>query len=485
MRIAVLSTLPAIGGAGSAAWRLTRALADFGHECSFFILEGPGNSLHIPLIDKDNTPLLPALFRHWSDLTTPEALTANAVELFSDAVTSLNISLPLPEAIHKAEVIHLHWVAGMLFSPALLQAIAGKKVVWTLHDANAFTGGCHYTGACRAFKSHCCNCPLLKKRGANDISARSFHLKEQTYPFINPFIVTPSAWLGKEVKAGALLGKYPVSTIPNPINTESFHPPRDISALRRKLNLPEDAFIILSGCEHLHNPRKNTKALFEALELLSPKAPDLPLTVLLYGYGQSPKCAFPVHHFGYVDNETVMAELYGAADIFIHTSLQDNLPLSLCEAQLCGTPTLCFAIGGCPETMLPGKTGFLVAEITSQALAESLGLIIATRNKLPDMREAARAFAVERFAPNAAAAAYTEVFAKTQAASGLMPDNPLYTVLLQNQITTLKLLKKNNVHIYLNNINLRIGRILPRFMMRYLKKIYIWIRAFVANLRSS
>jgi glycosyltransferase involved in cell wall biosynthesis len=325
----------------------------------------------------------------------------------------------------------------MVFSPALLHALAGKKVIWTLHDENAFTGGCHYAGSCRSFQARCYNCPLLKRSGPDDASARCFRLKEQLYPLLNPSLVTPSAWLAEKVKASTLLGNYSVSAIPNPLNMEDFQPPQDRRALREKLGLPEDAFVILSGCEDLGNARKNIKALFEALALLSGRSPDVPVVIMLYGNGQPPDLAFPVHHFGYVADQAAMAELCGAADLFVHTALQDNLPLTLCEAQAYGTPTLSFAVGGCPETMLPGKTGFLVAETSARALAEKLREIIAARGNLAGMRTAARAFAEERFDPHAVAAAYTEVFEKTQAAPGLKSSEPLFAELVQNQIASL------------------------------------------------
>jgi glycosyltransferase involved in cell wall biosynthesis len=440
MRIAVLSTLPATGGAGGAAWRLTHALTNFGHECSFFILQGSSNPLHIPLLHNDGVLLLPALFSHWNALVVPEAMAATATDLFSDTITALHASHSLPKAIHEAEVIHLHWVAGILFSPALLSLMTDKKIIWTLHDTNAFTGGCHYTGTCRSFQSQCRDCRLLKKPSNNDASAKSFLLKERLYPLLNPSIVTPSTWLAEEVKNSALLKKYPVTTIPNPLDLKIFQPPLNRQTLRRKLGLPENAFVILSGCESLGNFRKNTKAFYEALALISEQVNNLPLVVMLYGHGHPPRLAFPVHHFGYVSNEVAMAELYGAADLFVHTSLQDNLPLTLCEAQACGTPTLSFDVGGCPETMLPGETGFLVAETTSQALAEKLRAIITARDSLYGMREAVRTFAEKQFDPAIVATAYTKVFEKTKTAPGLKTNDALYDELLQNQTASLALL---------------------------------------------
>ena len=436
MRIAVLSTL-ASGGASISAWRITRALADFGHECSFFVLGASGNPLHIPLLENDGALWLSALFRRWGGLADQEALYVNAVDLFSDTITAPDSVISVPEGIRNADIIHLHWVAGMLFSPALLTAMSGKKVIWTLQDENAFTGGCHYTGDCRAFETQCRDCRLLKAPGQDDASARCFALKKRIYPLLNPSFVALSARLAEKAKAGALLKGYPIMAILPPLDTERFQPPRDRFVLRGKLGLPEDDFIILSGCENLENPRKNVKALFDALSLLSEEHPNLSVTIMLYGYGQPPELGFPSRHFGYLENEADLEELYGAADLFVHTSLQDALGLTLCEAQACGTPTLCFDVGGCPETMLPGETGFLAAETNAKALAEKLREIIENRDNLGGMRTAARSFALRCFDKHTIAAAYTEVFEKARISPGLKTDEPLFAELLQNQVASL------------------------------------------------
>jgi hypothetical protein len=55
-----------------------------------------------------------------------------------------SISLtPLIRSIHEADIVHLHWVEGMLHG-GLLKALLAKKpgsVFWTLHDMRPFTDG--------------------------------------------------------------------------------------------------------------------------------------------------------------------------------------------------------------------------------------------------------------------------------------------------------------------------------------------------------
>jgi glycosyltransferase involved in cell wall biosynthesis len=450
MKIAVFSSL-AFGGAATAAMRLTKALIDYGHECSFFTLESSGNTLHITL--QDNF-WLSSLFKHWSSLTKPEAMAVNTAEFFSDTVIAFNVFPSLPKAIHDADVIHLHWVSGMLFSPFLLSIMTNKKIIWTLHDENAYTGGCHFSGKCIKFQSKCEDCHLLKNNNKYDISFKSFDLKEKFYHYLNPNIVTPSAWLEERVKKSTLLKNYTVTTIPNPLDTNLYQPIQNKLALRKKLKLPKNTFLILTGCEYINNTRKNTIALFEALNLLANKYSNIPISVITYGHNQPPKSILPVYHFGYITDENKLIELYNVADLFVHTALQDNLATTLCEAQACGTPTLCFDVGGCSETMLSEKTGFLVTETTSQVLSEKIYSIFKNNNSLENMREEARSFAEKRFNRHTIAASYTELFEKAQPSQGIKTTDSFFIDLIQNQISSLA----TTFHEYNNEFNINISK---------------------------
>ena len=58
----------------------------------------------------------------------------------------------LADGIPSAEVLNLHWVAGFIDYRELLKTYGSRiPMVWTLHDMNVFTGGCHYDEGCGKF----------------------------------------------------------------------------------------------------------------------------------------------------------------------------------------------------------------------------------------------------------------------------------------------------------------------------------------------
>lgn len=448
MRIAAITTL-ASGGATIAAARITKALADVGHECAFFILSGAENSFFTPLSGTaENDTLdafwLDAIMSRGGALCHPEAFKGGA-EFFSDTFVGLHPFMPLPEAVRNADVIHLHWMAGILFSPALLQAFQGKKVVWTLHDMNAFTGGCHYHPTCRKFETRCEECPMLRISDKYDASSRGFELKNVLYPFLSPTIVCPSKWLADEARSSALLRNFTVKELQNCCDLNTFTP-KDRTELRARFSLRHDSLVLLIAADRLTSLRKNTQLFWDALRLLGADDASMNIEVLAFGHGTIPPAPFPVHFLGQLKDEASTADAYAAADIYVHTALMDNLPNTLCEAQCCGTPVLSFAIGGCPETMIPGKTGFLVKECTAEAMAAELKKIYCNRKVLAPMREAARIFATAHFDPQKIASAYVELFAHAVPAQTFGEHSQLFTTLLQNQMASLADVVADNIN---------------------------------------
>jgi glycosyltransferase involved in cell wall biosynthesis len=63
--------------------------------------------------------------------------------------------------------------------------------------------------------------------------------------------------------------------------------------------------------------------------------------------------------------------IYAALDVFLMTSRFEGTPNALVEAQAAGVPVVTPAVGGTPETVLDGLTGFVVPIRTAEHLAEA------------------------------------------------------------------------------------------------------------------
>lgn len=99
-----------------------------------------------------------------------------------------------------------------------------------------------------------------------------------------------------------------------------------------------------------------------------------------------------VRFHGYLaDPRPVMAE----ADASISGARHEPLGLSVLEALAMGNPVVAFAVGGIPEIVQDGQTGWLAREVTVPALARCLAEAASDPGRARRMGDAARAF-VER-----------------------------------------------------------------------------------------
>ena len=74
-----------------------------------------------------------------------------------------------------------------------------------------------------------------------------------------------------------------------------------------------------------------------------------------------------------------MPEIYAKADIYLNSSVVDNMPLSIIEAFSCGLPVVSYASGGISYICENGETALLVAKNDHKALAREAVLVLEDR----------------------------------------------------------------------------------------------------------
>lgn len=275
-----------------------------------------------------------------------------------------------------ADIIHLHNLHGAYFNPfSLMNLSKVKPICWTLHDMQAFTGHCAYSGTCDRWERGCGQCPDLSAYPSieEDLTHRMWLDKKYIYERSSMIIITPSKWLKKHVEK-SIMGNLRIEMITNGVDRRIFYP-RDRKEMRLKYGLPLDRVII--GCVanggSFGEKRKGGYYVNAAIEHL--KQTGIPFYFLNVG-GNAVLDETHMRNTGYIQDEQILAEYYNAMDLFLLPSLADNCPLVVSEAQACGIPIVGFNTGGIPELVRDGIEGMMAVRENTKQLISLLDIAV-------------------------------------------------------------------------------------------------------------
>jgi glycosyltransferase involved in cell wall biosynthesis len=412
MKVTLINTSDAGGGAPAACMRLLKALALKQVDVTMAVQEKKTAELSVvSTIDKRGAQInffrerLPFMFFYEKDKSVRFA--------FSPANAGNNIS-EQPVAAN-AHVLHLHWTnGGFLSIKNLKQLLAlNKPVVWTLHDMWAFTGGCHYTGGCDHFINECGDCWMLRRPAKNDLSHKGWLRKaDMLAEAKNLTIVTCSNWLGEVARQSSLLKNFNIVTIPNPIDIDTFSAKDKITA-RQKWNVSKSARVILFGAANINDKRKGISYLIDALHLLKKDYTETTsIEVVIFGKNKHfdvNTLPFKVHELNIITAESDLAEIYSLADVFISTAIEDNLPNMIMESLACATPVVAFNTGGIPDLIDHLQNGYLARYKSAADLAAGLQHILFDADHA-EMAQAARAKVLANFTNEKVAGQYIDLY---------------------------------------------------------------------------
>ena len=431
MKILHINASDISGGAARAAYRIHRSQVEHG--------AAHGLSSQMRVIEKQSDdptvlggmPVVPRsplrkLQRWQAQREYRQFKTGNPV-LHSTAWPGTGLGKELQLAASTAgddSVLHLHWLGSNTLSIEEIGALP-RPVVWTCHDQWPFCGAEHYTSPPLPGESDSSDerfavgYPPASRpahEAGPDLNRLTWLRKSRAWRrSIN--IICPSQWLADCARRSALMGAWPITVIPYPIDLNVWAP-WDQAQARALLGLPPERPLVLFGAiGGSADPRKGADLLMEALQRLRSQVAGSPLEQLqLLVFGQSrpvqpPELGFQIHYSGSVQDDLRLRLLYAAADVMVVPSRQEAFGQTASEAQACGTPVVAFATGGLVDIVDDRVSGALAEPFDPASLAAAIRWVLEDPLRRRTLGVAARQRAERLWDPKRVAQMYADLYA--------------------------------------------------------------------------
>lgn len=416
MKVQLIAYSDARDGASRATSRLHQALQQAGHDATSLVRLKQGDETSISGPVGISSRLL---FK----LRMPVGLQLLKLQRPTDEnFRSLN-ALPssLADAVNKsnAEVVNLHWVGGETLSIEDIGRIR-KPLVWTLHDMWPFCGTEHYAPDDAEARWRTSYGPANRTPGTAGLDLDRWAWRRKQASWKRPMqIVAPSRWLADCARESALFRDWPVSVIPNVLDT-SLYQPLDRTFCRQVLGLPLTGRIVLFGANvGSRDPRKGYDLLLDALVHLGARYSSGDLQCVVFGESAPavvPSIPFPVRWMGHINDDYTLALLYNAADVMVVPSRQENLPQTATEPQACGCPVVAFDCTGFPDAVEHLHTGYLAKAYDTADLAAGIDWVLADDTRRVQLGKQARERALRLWSTEILVQKYLAVYSNALSA---------------------------------------------------------------------
>ena len=259
------------------------------------------------------------------------------------------------------DVIHAHEFAMNVYG-ALLSRITGIPNVTTVHGKNYY-------------------CEKLRRRLGYRFAARQ-SIMVAVSEDLKQFLVKSTAIPPERIRV-----------VPNGINLNRYLTNGEDATVRRELGIKAGSPVI--GTVGNLFAVKGQIYLIRACRIVAKTFPDFVL--LVAGEGEElTVLQTEAHDLGIQENVKFLGfredvpSLLQAMDVFVLPSLSEGLPLSVLEAQALQKPVVASDVGGVPEVVEDGISGFLVPPKNPQALADKILLLLRNTQLATDLGKEGR-----------------------------------------------------------------------------------------------
>jgi glycosyltransferase involved in cell wall biosynthesis len=316
------------------------------------------------------------------------------------------------KAYLEADIINFHRVYESFSYLAIPTLTKNKPAVFTLCDMWAITGHCYYSLDCERWKIGCGKClyPHIYPAIQRDNTRLGWKLKNWAYSRSNLVVVAKSKWM-IELVMQSMLSHFPVHHIPNGVDTKMYRP-LDPEECRSSLGIHLDKKVLLFAAHQLDSFIKGGDLLLKALQSL-PKSLKNETVLLLFGHkGKEISDAVDIQtvDLGFIHSDDTKAMAYSAADLFLFPTRADNFPNTIIESIACGTPVVSFRVGGVPDLIRPGITGYLAELENVNDFHRGVTQLLEDESLRNNMHEQCRVIALKEYPLELAVQRYINLY---------------------------------------------------------------------------
>ena len=333
MRVVHISTYCDGGGAAQAAVRLNQALNQNGIESHLLVLV-PGKR------PSSQVSVIPHHHRYEEFLYHVNnkigGLLRKVGRPWGDFDLLLSgFSVKNHPLVQQADVIYVQTVYKTLNYKGIRELLdLGKPVIWFMHDMFPITGGCHHSFDCKEYEKGCMN-----------------------------------------------------------LDTILFHP-MEKESVKKDFGLDLNKKTILFSADVVNSPYKGFSYLKKALAKLSKDK----YQALVFGQGGKQDLegiSLDSFFLGRITDQESLVKAFNAADVFVIPSMAEAFGYVIIESMACGVPCVGFRVGGIPDLVRTGETGYLANYKDVDDLTNGIEWVFGDEQRYQMMSKWSRTFVEE------------------------------------------------------------------------------------------
>ncbi|MGA4719652.1 N-acetyl-alpha-D-glucosaminyl L-malate synthase BshA [Fictibacillus nanhaiensis] len=364
-----ITCYPTVGGSGVVATELGKLLAEKGHEIHFITSSVPFR------LGK----FYPNIFFHEVEV--------NHYSVFKYPPYDLALASKMAEVAkrEKLDLLHVHYAVPHAVCAVLAKQMLNDemKIVTTLHGTDITVLG---------YDPSLSEMIKFGIEKSDVVTSVSHQLKADTLELLN---------INKDI--------IPVH---NFVDERVYYRRSNNAELRQTYGIEENEKVIV----HISNFRK-VKRLEDVIKSFALIRKELTSKLLLIGNGPELTTACELVRELDIEDDVLflgkqenVGELFSICDLKLLLSEKESFGLVLLEAMACGVPVIGTNIGGIPEVIVDGETGYMVELGCPETVAEKAIALLQDEEKLMAFRENSVRHVKENFLSDKIVSIYEDIY---------------------------------------------------------------------------